>query len=111
MNIPSIKTACILASSTNPKEYIQRRGRVLRKYPGKDYAVIYDFITLPTPIERVNYSSESSKMERSLIVKEINRMLEFGQISLNPSESDRLIKELSEAYGMDLLKESEACYE
>ena len=72
---------------------------------------IYDFITLPTPIERVNYSSESSKMERSLIVKEINRMLEFGQISLNPSESDRLIKELSEAYGMDLLKESEACYE
>ena len=111
VNIPSIKTAFILASSTNPKEYIQRRGRVLRKYPGKDYAVIYDFITLPTPIERVNYSSESSKMERSLIVKEINRMLEFGQISLNPSESDRLIKELSEAYGMDLLKESEACYE
>ena len=35
VNIPSIRTAFILASSTNPKEYIQRRGRVLRKYPGK----------------------------------------------------------------------------
>lgn len=35
VNIPSVETAFILASSTNPKEYIQRRGRVLRKYPGK----------------------------------------------------------------------------
>ena len=40
VNIPNIHTAFILASSTNPKEYIQRRGRVLRKAPGKDYAVI-----------------------------------------------------------------------
>ena len=31
VNIPGIRTAFILASTTNPKEYIQRRGRVLRK--------------------------------------------------------------------------------
>ena len=49
-NIPSIKTAFILASSTNPKEYIQRRGRVLRTFPGKRHADIYDFITLPVPL-------------------------------------------------------------
>ena len=47
VNIPGIKTAFILASTTNPKEYIQRRGRVLRKAEGKEYAEIYDFITLP----------------------------------------------------------------
>lgn len=41
VNIPSIRKAFILASSTNPKEYIQRRGRVLRKCPGKKYADIY----------------------------------------------------------------------
>lgn len=40
VNIPSIKTAFILASTTNPKEYIQRRGRVLRLAPNKPYAVI-----------------------------------------------------------------------
>ena len=42
VNIPGIKTAFILASTTNPKEYIQRRGRVLRKSPGtgKEYAEI-----------------------------------------------------------------------
>ena len=55
----------------------------------------------------MNSNSESSKMEKSLIAKEIKRMNEFGQISLNPSESDKLIKQLSEAYGMDLLIESE----
>ena len=45
VNIPKIKTAFILASTTNPKEYIQRRGRVLRLAEGKEYAEIYDFIT------------------------------------------------------------------
>lgn len=43
VNIPKIKTAFILASTTNPKEYIQRRGRVLRLAEGKEYAEIYDF--------------------------------------------------------------------
>ena len=43
VNIPGIRTAFILASSTNPREYIQRRGRILRLAPGKDRAIIYDF--------------------------------------------------------------------
>lgn len=47
VNIPEIEYAFILASSTNKKEYIQRRGRVLRKYKGKKYSYIYDFLTLP----------------------------------------------------------------
>ena len=59
VNIPNIHTAFILASSTNPKEYIQRRGRVLRKAPGKDYAVIYDFVTLPFPIDEIEMQSEA----------------------------------------------------
>ncbi|MDO4189678.1 MAG: DEAD/DEAH box helicase family protein, partial [Lachnospiraceae bacterium] len=54
VNIPSIKTAFILASTTNPKEYIQRRGRVLRLAKGKPFAIIYDFITLASDIEDVN---------------------------------------------------------
>ena len=42
VNIPGIRTAFIMASSTNPKEYVQRRGRVLRRAKGKQFAVIYD---------------------------------------------------------------------
>ena len=59
VNIPKIKTAFILASTTNPKEYIQRRGRVLRLAEGKEYAEIYDFITLPYDTESVTLLSEA----------------------------------------------------
>ncbi len=101
VNIPSIRTAFILASSTNPKEYIQRRGRVLRIAPNKPYATIFDFVTLPVPMDCVTAGSESSRMDISLVRKEIARMKEFGEISMNPSEADQLIKELSEIYGLD----------
>ena len=55
VNIPSIKTAFILASSRNPKEFIQRRGRLLRRSADKDYAEIYDFVTLPRRLQGVSY--------------------------------------------------------
>lgn len=107
VNIPSIKTAFILASSTNPKEYIQRRGRVLRKAPNKPFAKIYDFITLPTPLDYVNGDSEMARLDLGLIKREIVRMKEFGEISKNPSEADRLIKELSEIYKLDEIYQEE----
>ena len=107
VNIPSIKTAFILASSTNPKEYIQRRGRVLRKAPNKPFAKIYDFITLPTPLDYVNGDSEVARLDLGLIKREIVRMKEFGEISKNPSEADRLIKELSEIYRLDEIDQEE----
>ena len=110
VNIPSIKTAFILASSTNPKEYIQRRGRVLRLYKDKKYATIYDFVTLPKELEKVDFSSEEAHYDYSLITKEITRMKEFGRISLNPSDSDRLIKILEETYGLDRFNGKEFIY-
>lgn len=111
VNIPSIKIAFILASSTNSKEYIQRRGRVLRKAPNKPYAVIYDFITLPTQLDYVSARSENAQLDLSLIKREIIRMKEFGEISQNPSEADKLIKELSEVYGLDEIDKEEQFYE
>lgn len=110
VNIPSIKTAFILASSTNPKEYIQRRGRVLRKYPGKEYAVIYDFVTLPRSLDEVD-AFEDNKAEISLARREIIRMKEFGGISQNPEETDKLIKKITNAYGLNLLKNQEESYD
>ncbi len=107
VNIPSIKTAFILASTTNPKEYIQRRGRVLRKSPNKEYSVIWDFVTLPRELSTVNADSEEVKYDVSLVKKEIARMEEFGRIAENPSEMDRLKSQLVETYGLDRFKISE----
>ena len=106
MDIPAIKTAYILASSTNPKEYIQRRGRVLRKYPGKDHAVIYDFITLPTPLNKVKYlSNDEMKMDKTLIEKEFNRLFDFRKNSSNSSECNEFVNDVKSAYGMFTITE------
>jgi len=99
VNIPKIKTAFILASTSNPKEYIQRRGRVLRLASGKEYAEIYDFITLPRPLCDVSsLTAEQIKRDLSLIRNELNRMEEFSRISINPMRASIIIGEIKETY-------------
>jgi superfamily II DNA or RNA helicase len=82
MNIPSIEYAFILASTTNPKEYIQRRGRVLRKSLGKKYSYIFDFVVLPRKLEEVYQTNIAQvKIEQSLVFKELKRAKEFARIA------------------------------
>lgn len=101
VNIPSIKTAFILASSTNPKEYIQRRGRVLRKFPGKEFAVIYDFITLPFPVETIAAQSQATvESTKGLIKRELIRMMDFADIAENPSGTLDLIYDLKHGFNI-----------
>jgi len=112
VNIPSIKTAFILASSTNPKEYIQRRGRVLRKFPGKEYAVIYDFITLPFSFESLAFQNDAIiESTKGLIKRELIRMMDFADIAENPSLTFDLLYELKHGFNIteeELLGEEES---
>lgn len=97
VNIPGIKTAFILASSRNPKEFIQRRGRLLRKSDNKEKAVIYDFVTLPRQLEDIlpmNFESD-----RSIIIGELFRMQEFAGLSDNPYEAEKIMTDIMLAYG------------
>ena len=99
VNVPAIRTAFILASTTNPKEYIQRRGRVLRRYPGKEKAVIYDFVTLPRALDEVvSQPEEMAQQEKGLIKNELSRMKEFMDLSMQPQEGERLYDEMVDAY-------------
>ncbi|MDE7055991.1 MAG: DEAD/DEAH box helicase family protein [Lactobacillus sp.] len=94
VNIPNIKTAFILASTTNPKEYIQRRGRVLRLAKDKPYAVIYDFVTMAEPLENVNPYNLDFNCEKALAKRELQRIIEFGEIAKNARDSDTLINDI-----------------
>lgn len=110
VNIPKIKTAFILASTTNPKEYIQRRGRVLRLSPDKKFAEIYDFITLPRPLNDVGSLTEYElKSDYSLVKNELKRAEEFARLALNVASSESIIDEIKEAYQIvgSLLDEQE----
>lgn len=104
MNIPAIRTAFILASSTNPKEYIQRRGRVLRKFPGKKYAEIYDFITISRPLNEVQYTLNKDKeLESGLAKRELARMNDFANLSSNPASCNEIRDEIVNAYGLNII--------
>lgn len=95
VDVPRTETAYILASSSNPRQYVQRRGRVLRKAPGKKYAHIYDFIAVPNFEKLQALDATALKIERSLVSKELQRVNEFVDLALNPGvalESLRSIK-------------------
>ena len=81
VDIPSVTHALILASSKNPREYIQRRGRVLRLAEGKSVAHIHDVLVVPTAVE----DNEGEDPRLNIIGGEITRALEFGKSALNPA--------------------------
>lgn len=103
VNIPAIQKAFILASSTNPKEYIQRRGRVLRRAKGKEYAEIFDFITLPRKLDTVQFCDKHQlEADLSLVRKEFNRMLDFAETARNPIAIDDLKEKIQLTYNQVL---------
>jgi superfamily II DNA or RNA helicase len=85
IDVPQTRVAYILASTSNPREYIQRRGRVLRKAEGKEFAIIHDFLVCP-PFE--NYE------ETGFLSKELDRAKEFSGLALNRMECETEIKKL-----------------
>ena len=70
----------------------------MRLAPNKPYAVIYDFVTLATSLEEVNVYGTEFNCEKALAKRELARIKEFGEISLNSRDSDKLINELISAY-------------
>ena len=78
VDIPAVDSALILASSKNPREYIQRRGRVLRKHKGKSVARIHDILVTPT-------IQPDEPPGTAIVEGEIVRAIEFGRSAINPS--------------------------
>lgn len=76
VDIPAISHALILASSQNPRQFIQRRGRVLRRSPGKEIAVIHDAIVVPV-------DPEDEPEQMSLLRAELVRSIEFSKHAIN----------------------------
>ncbi len=88
INIPSIKSALILSSNDDYREFVQRRGRILRTYKGKESANIYDVIVLP-----------SYEMQ-SWAVIELRRYKEFARLALNWSDLQDEFQQLMDNYGL-----------
>lgn len=87
VNIPNIREAFIIASSTVEREWIQRRGRVLRLHPDKDFAMVHDFLALP-PAEMMDQDA------RKIVLTELNRALAFAKHASNASGPEGVFERL-----------------
>lgn len=85
VDVPSAENAIIMSSTSNPREHVQRRGRILRNSPGKERAIIYDILVFP---------EEETSICQKIREKEIRRYVEFASNSENSWESLKLLKKL-----------------
>jgi superfamily II DNA or RNA helicase len=77
-------------------QFIQRRGRVLRKSPGKEKAIIYDFIVVPT----MNPTESVAESERGILRKELRRFEEFAKNARNEHGARNKIEGIRMEYGI-----------
>lgn len=82
IDVPACRTAFLIASSRNPRQFVQRRGRILRRSVGKDFAKIYDFVVV-MPQSAITSDQSASDFLRA----ELGRVADFAQNSLYPTSS------------------------
>lgn len=98
VDVPRSELAVFCSSTGNPRQFIQRRGRVLRTHPDKKMAELHDLVVVP----EVSPNSSSYRMEQSLLRGELLRVNNFALLSENPSYSETELREVMDYYGLNL---------
>jgi len=96
VDIRPAKFAIMMSNSGNPREYIQRRGRILRKHEKKKIAIIHDIIV--TPSHTMLIDSDLAQLEKKIYSKELIRYKEFSALANNAVECYKSIEELENKY-------------
>ena len=99
IDVPDVRLGFLLASSTNPRQFIQRRGRLLRRAPGKTRAVIYDFIVRP-PDFGGGGDCDAFNLERRMFRRELERILEFCRTAENGPIALQQLQDLRLTYNL-----------
>lgn len=98
VDVPRSEMAIFCASTGNPRQFIQRRGRILRKHPDKHIAIIHDLVVAP----EINSVQENYNMERSLIKSELKRVRDFAVLSKNADFAYNELNEVLSYYNISL---------
>ena len=101
VDVPDVHTGIFMASSGNPKQFIQRRGRILRKSnaTGKQFAKIYDILVIPKIIETEYHEYKLS--QRKMVARELLRHKQFASIAINRDSAIEDIKHITELFEID----------
>ena len=100
VDVKRTETAIFVSSSTNPRQYIQRRGRVLRTHPKKPFAFLHDIIVKPPVLQ--NEEDRVIHIERIILRQEFRRFKEFAEDALNYAEAMAPINNLCEKFKIEL---------
>ena len=99
VDVPRSEMAIFCASTGNPRQFIQRRGRILRTHKDKYSAVIHDLVVAPI----VNSISESFNMERSMLASELKRVHDFASLSENADYALIELEDIVSYYNLTIL--------
>ena len=113
VDIPATKYAIFCSSTGNPRQFIQRRGRILRKFPDKEFAYVYDIIVKPNEelFENLhpNVAEDLRKMEENIFRSEIDRVANFlyaaeniGDLLVKNNQNMKELSNLCEDYDVDI---------
>ncbi len=98
VDIPRTEQAIFCSSTGNPRQFIQRRGRILRQHAEKGFAYIYDMVVVP----RADPNSPTFQLERKLVQKELERVVHFAFMATNKYEAMNVFRNVCEAYQLNL---------
>ena len=98
VDVPRSELAIFCASTGNPRQFIQRRGRILRTHKDKEYATIHDLIVMP----EVNPDSDSYRMEKNMVRAELNRVKNFAMLSRNLDYTVQALEEVLDYYKLSI---------
>lgn len=98
VDVPRSELAIFCASTGNPRQFIQRRGRILRTHSDKPFAIIHDMVVAP----EISTSEENYKMERNLLAGEMRRVRDFAKLSENADFAYNELEEILSYYNLSL---------
>lgn len=99
VDVPRAEIGIFASSTGNPRQFIQRRGRLLRKHKDKAYATIFDMVVIP----RLNdNNAELFTMEKNLVHNELRRVGYFASLALNFYDSKQALENVCFKYNLDL---------
>lgn len=98
VDVPRSELAIFCANTGNPRQFIQRRGRILRTHKDKKYAYIHDLVVVP----EISSASEAFEMERNLLEGELRRVRDFALMSENAHISIQQLKDILEYYNLSI---------
>lgn len=101
IDIPRTSIGIFTSSTGNPRQFIQRRGRLLRKHQDKSRAIIYDMVVIPR-IFNNEQSKDLFKIEKALVKNELMRVGYFAKLSENFYDAEEALRDVCQYYNLNL---------